>query len=251
MPRTRKKVIRPTAPEPMRANAPSSTTDEYITIRRATPDPINSYNNEETLRLLNREATDFMRQMMGRAASQSEMPYSSSLDSIEPLLEDMFADEESDEDTQLEASTQEHREEIFLPLVLPEWDSRDDMDMAANKYVSQMGYRLRWIFYRQEREGVTRRQIPPFSKQDFFDKKRKSMGIHLLDSAESVFYDWNLGATDFIVRLELFTKNEQMLRCHFIYKPNMMELCYTDRLWDGEFFVEHGNSVWAMVKEQV
>lgn len=128
---------------------------------------------------------------------------------------------------------------------IPRW-SMDEREAAVNTWFRQMEYRLKWIFYREEREGVGRlRFTQPFNPEDFKTRVEKSMKEHPMNTDTNKFYDWNIGGSDFVMRLELFSLNERTcLRCHFIYKPSELELLYQDRLWDGQFFREM-NIVWA------
>jgi hypothetical protein len=128
---------------------------------------------------------------------------------------------------------------------LPKWNM-NERDNAANIWSRQMDYRLRWIFYREEREGVNRqRYISPFSPDDFKQRVEKTSEPHPANTPTSTFYDWKIGGSDFLVRLESFNlKGRECLRCHFIYKLNSKELCYQDRVWDGGVYREI-NVTWA------
>ncbi len=124
------------------------------------------------------------------------------------------------------------------------WNAQE-RENAVNAFF-RMEYRLKWIFYRQEKEGVNRtRFINPFSPEDFDLRVAKAPAPHRMNTATSTFYDWNLGGTDFIMRLErLDIKETPCLRCHFIHKHSKKELCVQDRIYeDGVFKVI--NITWA------
>jgi hypothetical protein len=138
-------------------------------------------------------------------------------------------------------------EEDMPAFELPRWANAPERERVVELYFKHMEYRLNWIFLRQEREGFTRRQVQPFSRQDFLDKVAKSTRPHPLNTEASMFYDWNFGATDFILRLENFEIDGiDCMRCHFIYKPNMLEIGYQDRYWNGECYQEI-NIEWAQM----
>ncbi|MNS62228.1 hypothetical protein D3C71_1326820 [compost metagenome] len=239
MPRTRNNNgIRQIRVAPAPAPAPA---------RATTTEAVNQLQLEMYQRLVSEHLSDF--QTTQQIGSQSESPWriaESVPDADVDFMERPEIDDDPFSNTDEEMGVKEEKAPFSSPS-LPLWESRNDMDVAANKYVSQLDYRLRWIFYRQEREGVTRRQIPPFNREDFYEKKGKAMSPHLMDSDTNHFYDWNIGSTDFIMRIEMSTEYPEWMRCHFIYKPTMLELCYADRRWDGDFFSEHGVPVWAKV----
>lgn len=136
----------------------------------------------------------------------------------------------------------------FPSYELEGWDM-GERDTVANNWQRQMSYRLQWIFYREEREGVSRtRYIRPFCPDDFKEKVNKTTSSHPMNTPTSTFYDWKIGGTDFVMRLESFkVRNRDCLRCHFIHKPTDKEICYQDRYWDGSAYQE-ANMVWASSK---
>jgi hypothetical protein len=133
----------------------------------------------------------------------------------------------------------------FPPYDLPRWNMTE-REEASKSWFGVMEHRMRWIFHREEREGITRtRYINPFSPTDFNNRAAKAKSAHPLDNESSKFYDWNIGGTDFIVRMEMFDiKGATCLRCHYIYRPNGKELVYEDKVWNEERFVDR-NIVWA------
>ena len=133
----------------------------------------------------------------------------------------------------------------FSELQLPTWE-REEKDAAAKEWVCQMEYRMRWIFYREEREGINRRRYAScFSPEEFAHRVEKRGKAHSLDSDTAKFYDWLIGGSNFIMRLESFKINDRhCLRCHYIHKQSNKELCCVDRVWDGDLYKEI-NASWA------
>lgn len=119
-------------------------------------------------------------------------------------------------------------------------------DEATDSYLSNMTYRLRWVFERREKDGLQRtRYVQPFSPEDFEQRLQKAATPHRLNTPTNVFYDWNMGGVDFILRMERMTiKGRVCLRLHLIHKQTKKELGYQDRFFDGEYFREV-NMVWA------
>ncbi len=145
-------------------------------------------------------------------------------------------DENEDEDCNDTPKWKTIKPNDFPAYNIPTWKSEDEREEVVDRYFKQVEYRLRWIFYREEREGFRRRShgIQPFNRQDFMDKVAKKGIVHELNTAESTFYDWNIGATDFILRFENFRVDGiDAMRIHFIYKSNRLEVGYQDRIWDG------------------
>lgn len=130
------------------------------------------------------------------------------------------------------------------------WTSEIEREQVTDLYFKQIEYRLRWIFSREEKEGFRRRSygVKPFSRQDFLEKVAKRGVEHELNTSSSAFYDWNIGATDFILRLESFVINGiDAMRVHFIYKVNRMEIGYQDRIWDGSQYQQVAQQ-WAEIE---
>ncbi|RPK20135.1 hypothetical protein [Paenibacillus xylanexedens] len=121
-----------------------------------------------------------------------------------------------------------------------------ERESVVNAFFREMEHRLKWIFYRQEKEGVSRtRFINPFSPEDFDCRVEKASAPHRLNTETSTFYDWNIGGTDFIMRLEKLTiKKTICLRCHFIHKTTKKEICVQDRAYIEGVFREI-NMNWA------
>jgi hypothetical protein len=199
------------------------------------------------------EAIAATRNILRRAAR--DLPVTTSLASSDADVEAFFDDSDNNVvmDNPFDSYDSERMVEE-MPYVsvsdfpsheLPKWDM-SERDIAANAWSRQMDYRLRWIFYRDEREGVNRtRYIQPFSPDDFKHRVEKTSEPHPKNTETSTFYDWKIGGADFLMRLEqMVIKNSECLRCHFIYKPTGKELCYQDRVWDGSVYSEF-NMKWA------
>lgn len=136
-------------------------------------------------------------------------------DEGETVAPEDIDDEEPDED-------EEVRLEHFPALHIV-WNNRFELERAIDAYYSQIEYRTNWIFYRMEKEGFRRRQAKPYSPEDILKRGGK--------------HDWNMAATDFIMKLEaLFINGKHCLRCKFLYKPNNMIVGYTDRVWNGKHY---------------
>jgi hypothetical protein len=167
-------------------------------------------------------------------------------DACEDFTDPFFDESESVEwsDNEMPSSTYPTADD-FPVHVLPKWDM-NERDSVANIWSRQMDYRLRWIFYREEREGVNRtRYINPFSPDDFKTRIEKTSEPHPANTPTSTFYDWKIGGAEFLMRLErLHIKDEECLRCHFIHKSSGKEICYQDRVWDGQTYNEV-NITWA------
>jgi hypothetical protein len=152
-------------------------------------------------------------------------------------------DDDRDDEPQTNSRKQQVTAKDFPAHDLPAWD-KNEINDVIDKYIKQVEYRLRWIFDREEREGVRRRNVAPFSPDDFRAKAEKAVKAHPLNTETSTFYDWNFGSTDFIMRLESFSLNDKnCLRCHFIYKPNGLEAGYEDRIFTGVYRIL--NIKWA------
>lgn len=127
-------------------------------------------------------------------------------------------------------------------LNLPRW-KYSEREQVMDHW-PELEMRMQWIFDRVEREGFTRNQIQPFSVADLL-VKLKRQPKHQLNNDSSQFYDWHIGGTDFILRLESYIENdEEQLRCHYVYSKNGMTVGYADRVWDGARFCVIGTH-WA------
>lgn len=119
-----------------------------------------------------------------------------------------------------------------------EWSSSKELSKVQRDWLGNIQYRVNWIFDRREREGFNRRNIEYFSIEDIEAKLRKrKTGTHELDNELSKFYDWHLGGTDWILRLEYLTINDSpFLIVRSIHKPSNKEVLYEIRNWDeGRF----------------
>lgn len=113
------------------------------------------------------------------------------------------------------------------------WSSRNELGRIIDDWYRNIEYRDRWIFSRREREGFNRRNIGHFSLEDVMARMSKRKDAHELDTETSKFYDWRLGGTEWILRLELIHKEEiHLLISHYIHKPTNSEISYAVRYWD-------------------
>lgn len=180
------------------------------------------------------------------APALSSVRQSDYLDPFHSVISEILSSNDNDEDGigemygEDEGTEAEEFREItasdFPEYNIPSWDNSEHRETVVNLYLKQMGYRLRWIFYREEKEGFRRRShgVKPFGKEDFLDRCYDRGCSHPLDTEDSKFYDWNIGASDFILRFECFRiRDRDALRIHFIHRDTMKEICYQDRLWDG------------------
>lgn len=140
---------------------------------------------------------------------------------------------------------------------------RGQMNGMFERYEREVAHRLNWIFNRIEREGFTRRlrtgenaeRLPPFSLDDL---RRKLQKPHPMNTDNKQFYDWKLNNSEFMLRLEYFTKQydqdrssdvdyertRHYLRVWILHKPSGRIFGYQDRLWDGGRFKER-QAYWA------
>lgn len=206
------------------------------------------YINREKLRIALEER---QRRAYARAMASMEMDLDGVL-----MSEALVTDGEAEEEGQLfeescDDSSYDDEEEyqeprwktltsVDLPAYeIPLWESAEQREDVSDLYFKQVDYRLKWIFYREEKEGFRRRSygVMPFCRQDFLDKVAKKGEPHPLNTDDSTFYDWNIGATDFILRFENFEVEEvDCMRIHFIHKGTNKEICFQDRVWDGQFY---------------
>jgi hypothetical protein len=129
-----------------------------------------------------------------------------------------------------------------------DWDSEREYEEINHDWCANVDYREQWIFSRREREGFNRRNIGYFNLDDVMARMSKRKNPHPLDSSFSKFYDWKLGGTDWILRLELFQHEQHyFLIVRHIHKPTDTELKFDVRYWNGERFKEI-NSVWCQRK---
>jgi hypothetical protein len=112
-----------------------------------------------------------------------------------------------------------------------------DLRVACDDWYRSCEYKDNWIFSRREREGFNRRNIGQFGLDDVVSKIAKSRTEHPLNTEHSKFYDWKLGGTDWILRLELFNEEDTyFLVSRYIYKPTNAEIKFDVRFWNGERF---------------
>jgi hypothetical protein len=115
--------------------------------------------------------------------------------------------------------------------------NEDQRSEAIDDWYRNVEYKDNWIFSRREREGFNRRNIGHFSLDDVMSRISKRRNKHQLDNEHSTFYDWKLGGTDWILRLELFQYEEKtFLISRYIYKPNNTEMKFDVKLWSGSQF---------------
>jgi hypothetical protein len=173
-------------------------------------------------------------------------------------LDELFSDNEDNIETYVAApgynpydNESVYNRSLFNELDLPiiNKQTRENLVDMWFKYIE---YRIRWIFQRQEKDGLDRQRfIAPFSPDDFIGRISKKLNPHEMDTETNIFYDWNIGGTDFTMRLESFNVvDRHCLRCHFIHNPSKTELCYQDRVWDGGMFREV-NMQWAQLGESL
>jgi hypothetical protein len=113
-----------------------------------------------------------------------------------------------------------------------DWSSKRELTDIVNDWYRSVEYREQWIFARREREGFNRRQVNQFSLDDVISRMNKRRNGHQLDSDNSKFYDWKLGGTDWILRLELFVhEQDYFLISRYIHKPSNVEIKYDVRYW--------------------
>lgn len=122
----------------------------------------------------------------------------------------------------------------LLNVTMPRY-SRDDYHQMRNSYNAQVQHRRNWIFERIEREGFERRRLDKFSLEDLLDKLEKKN--HILNTDTSKFYDWKLGGTEYIIRLEHIAKDGcDILICHYIHTPTNKLFRKDTRFWNGSRF---------------
>jgi hypothetical protein len=113
--------------------------------------------------------------------------------------------------------------------------SRDEFVAMRNAYDKDISHRRNWIFDRIEREGFERRRLGKFSLEDLLERIEKKS--HNLSNEVSKFYDWTLGGTEYIIRLEYIKQNNcDLLVCHYIYTPTQKTYRQDLRFWNGQRF---------------
>ena len=113
---------------------------------------------------------------------------------------------------------------------------REHYNELRRSYNQNVEYRRGWIFDRIEREGFERRRLGKFSLDDLLERIGKR-AEHKLNNETSKFYDWKLGGTEYIIRLEYIQRDGvHLLVCHYIYTPTD-EIYRKDlRFWNGQKF---------------
>lgn len=127
-----------------------------------------------------------------------------------------------------------------------DWSDNQELGEVFNDWYSNIEYREHWIFSRREREGFNRRNVDVFSLDDVMARLSKRKKPHVLDSSFSKFYDWKLGGTNWILRLELFQhKQLHFLIVRHIHRPTDTEIKFDVRYWSGNGHFKSLNSVWT------
>jgi hypothetical protein len=123
------------------------------------------------------------------------------------------------------------------------WQSERELREIINDWYSNIEYKEQWIFSRREREGFNRRNVGQFSLEEVQEKLRKRKNnSHPLDTTKSQIYDWKLGGTDWLLRLELVEVDKEehglmhYLICRYVHKPTNKEVKYDVRYWTGSKF---------------
>lgn len=129
------------------------------------------------------------------------------------------------------------RKDSFPKPNFSDWSSSRKLEQAQHNWHEHVEFRQKWIFDRREKEGFNRRNVAQFSVTDLEEKITKRKKEHELDNEVSKFYDWCLGGTEWILRLEYVTlENEKFLICRHIHKPSDKEVFYEIRYWTGSKF---------------
>lgn len=122
----------------------------------------------------------------------------------------------------------------------------DNYHNLLENYQRHAEHKEGWIFNRREREGFNRRNIGLFVLDDVKKKMDKRKSPHHLDNENSQFYDWILGGTDWILRLELYSKDEyQFLICRFLHGASQQEIKYSINFWHNDEKFVRVADVWA------
>lgn len=134
-----------------------------------------------------------------------------------------------------------------------DFSSKQEFSEIMDNWYSNVEYREHWIFSRREREGFNRRNIGQFSLDDVMARISKRRKPHALDSQFSKFYDWKLGGTDWVLRLELFQHEQYyFLITRHIHKPTDIEIKFDVRYWsDNNKKFKAINSIWSDCKNTV
>jgi hypothetical protein len=140
------------------------------------------------------------------------------------------------------------RGENFPKPNFKDWANNREFEKVLNDWYTNVEYREHWIFSRREREGFNRRGISQFSLDDVMARISKRKKPHELDTKTSKFYDWKLGGTDWILRLELFQHEQHyFLIVRHIHTPSNVEIKFDVRYWyDNKF--KPLNALWAEQK---
>lgn len=143
------------------------------------------------------------------------------------------------------------RQDDFPKPNFKDWVSNKELHDIIDNWYRNVDYREQWIFARREREGFNRRNIRPFSLDDIMARMTKRKNSHHLNTDKSKFYDWKLGGTEWLLRLELFQeKDNYFLISHYIHKPSNVEIKYDVRYWNGDRF-KHLFTLFSEHKENV
>jgi hypothetical protein len=124
------------------------------------------------------------------------------------------------------------RSENFPRPNFQNWSSRNELQEIINNWYENVEYKENWIFSRREREGFNRRNIGQLHLDDIMARISKRKNGHSLDNELSKFYDWKLGGTEWILRLELLQlKEKHFLISRYIHKPSNAEIRHSIRYW--------------------
>lgn len=125
------------------------------------------------------------------------------------------------------------------------WSSQSDLSEIIDDWYQNVEYKEQWIFSRREREGFNRRNIGHFSLEEVKAK---------LNKRKSNIYDWKLGGTDWVLRLELHEVDREehgllyYLITRYIHKPTNKEVKFDVRYWTGTKFNSLIN-MWSQYKD--
>lgn len=140
------------------------------------------------------------------------------------------------------------RESTFPRPSFKDWSDRNEMENIINDWYRNVEYREQWIFSRREREGFNRRNVGYFNLDDVLARISKRKKPHELDSSFSKFYDWRLGGTEWMLRLELFEyEDKHFLIIRHIHRPTNTEMKFDVRYWNGQMFKQI-NYLWTELK---
>lgn len=142
------------------------------------------------------------------------------------------------------------RGENFPKPNFKDWSSDRELGGVVDDWYRNVEYREQWIFSRREREGFNRRNVGFFSLDDVMSRMTKRKKGHELDTETSKFYDWKLGGTDWVLRLELYQHEQYyFLITRHIHKPTNIEIKYDVRYWSQNKF-KVASTMWTEAKNR-